>query len=83
MNKVSLVDQDSLVRLASDVDGDFCEIEAPVETCDFNSFRALLASELSIDSSRIKKIRKLPNIIVRNQADLRRLTTGTELEVVV
>ncbi|KAF7237358.1 hypothetical protein EG68_10917 [Paragonimus skrjabini miyazakii] len=71
------------VRLANDVDGDFCEIEAPVETCDFNSFQALLASEMSIDSVRIKKIRKLPNIIVRNEADLRRLTTGTELEVVV
>ncbi|KAA3673105.1 uncharacterized protein DEA37_0003741, partial [Paragonimus westermani] len=71
------------VRLASDVEGDFYEIEAPVETCDFNSFRSLLASELSIDSGRIKKIRKLPNIIVRNEADLKRLTTGAELEVVV
>ncbi|KER26514.1 hypothetical protein T265_13977, partial [Opisthorchis viverrini] len=71
------------IRLANSVDPDFYEIDAPVSTCTFDAFRELIATELSVQPSEIKKIRKLPNIILRKESDLRRLMPGAELEIVL
>ncbi|TGZ65969.1 hypothetical protein CRM22_005609 [Opisthorchis felineus] len=71
------------IRLANSVDQDFYEIEAPVFTCTFDTFRELIGTELSVQPSEIKKIRKLPNTILRKESDLRRLIPGAEIEIVL
>ncbi|CAH8450963.1 unnamed protein product [Dicrocoelium dendriticum] len=74
---------DAKARLADQDDKDFFEFELPLETCDFSEFRTLLAKEFSIDPAQIKKVRKLPNTVIRNESDLKRLVNGVELEVVL
>nr|CAH8824844.1 unnamed protein product [Trichobilharzia regenti] len=70
------------VRLAQSEEEDFYEFEAPTKTCDYPYFLQIISKELNIRPEEIKKVRKLPNTIVRCEADLRRLSDGTELEVV-
>ncbi|CAH8450665.1 unnamed protein product [Heterobilharzia americana] len=71
------------IRLAQSEEEDFYEFEAPVQTCSYDHFIQIISKELNIIPDKIKKIRKLPNTVVRCETDLRRLSNGTELEVVL
>lgn len=62
--------------------GDFIEVDIDIERCSFKEFTLILCRELEIDTNAfsVKKIRKLPNTIVRNDRDITRLKEGTEIE---
>eukprot|EP01135_Chromosphaera_perkinsii_P008730 Nk52_evm63s1444 gene=Nk52_evmTU63s1444 len=72
------------VRICGSSDPDFYEVEIPRENdIPFEEVVKLIASELSISPKQIKKIRKLPNTVVRSMRDIRRMNHYQELEMVV
>ena len=72
-------------RVADGEETDFIELEIDLELCSFAEFKSLLCRELLVDCElqTVKKIRKLPNVIVRNDRDIKRLKEGTEIELII
>ncbi|KAI6655168.1 Ankyrin repeat domain 40 [Oopsacas minuta] len=73
------------VRIAENEETDFIELDIDVEGISFEEFRFILCQELQINTKQqsVKKIRKLPNTIVRNEKDIKRLKEGTEVELIL
>ncbi len=69
------------LRVHSDVD--FIEFDVDTTTLSFTGFKQLCATELQIDAENIEKIRKLPNVLIRNDNDIRRLKTDQEIEICI
>jgi len=71
------------VRFRTNKDEDFIEIDLDKENTSYDEFKNIIYKELShIDNKlSICKIRKLPNILIRNTSDIRRLKNEQEIEV--
>lgn len=69
------------LRVYGSEESDFIEVE--VKSLSYQGLLLTCAEELEIDVSRITKIRKLPDIIVRKDRDVKRMSNGQELEVVL
>jgi hypothetical protein len=71
------------VRVANSEETDFIELDAPLNIT-YKQLVELIRSELNIDrDATVHKVRKLPNTIVRNDRDVRRLNDYQELELVL
>ena len=62
---------------------DFIEVELDRRNLTYTSFVQMCVGELGIQTENIKKIRKLPNTIVRNDKDVLRLQQFQEIEIVL
>lgn len=71
------------LRIADAEDGDFIEVDLERSSLTFQTLETVCCAELGIEAKNIKKIRKLPNTIVRNDRDMKRLLPYQELEVVL
>lgn len=69
------------LRIHGSQDSDFIEIE--ISSLTYQSLLKTCAEELEVDASTIAKIRKLPNVLVRNDHDVQRMSSRQELEVVL
>ena len=67
------------VRLAGSED--FFEVELSDIGDTYNSLVKCLAEELDVKSETVTKIRKLPNILIRKDRDVKRIKSGSEFEV--
>lgn len=71
------------VRVANSDEKDFIEIDVPRQTT-FDHLVTLMRTELALDTEAVvRKVRKLPDTIVRNDRDVRRLHDYQELELVL
>lgn len=71
------------LRIADAEEKDFIEVDLDRRNLTFRNLETVCCEELGIEAKNIKKIRKLPNTIVRNDKDLTRLIPYQELEVVL
>ncbi|XP_078379610.1 ankyrin repeat domain-containing protein 40-like [Oculina patagonica] len=71
------------LRIADSEEKDFIELGLHRSNLTFQNLETVCCEELGIESKNIKKIRKLPNTIVRNDKDVTRLLPYQELEVVL
>lgn len=71
------------LRIADSEEKDFIEVDLDKSNLTFPILEAVCCKELDIEANDIKKIRKLPNTIVRNDKDVKRLVPFQELEVVL
>lgn len=69
------------VRVHKGQERDFVEVELACLT--YQALQETCAEELEIPVTRIAKIRKLPNVLVRKDCDVQRMGSGQELEVVL
>jgi hypothetical protein len=69
------------VRIAEDKETDFVEVD--VVSLTYQCLLDACCQELEISNHCVRKIRKLPNVIVRKNRDVERLKEGQELEVVL
>ena len=70
-------------RIADSEETDFIEVELNPNCLTFESLLQACMSELDLDRTRLKKVRKLPNTIVRNDRDVKRLVQFQEIELVI
>lgn len=72
------------LRIADAEETDFIEVDFDRSNMTFQNFQAVCCAELGIEAiNHVTKIRKLPNTIVRNDKDVKRLLSFQELEVVL
>ena len=71
------------LRIADSEEKDFIEVDLNRRNLPFQTLENVCCEELGIDATNVKKIRKLPNTIVRNDKDMTRLLPFQELEVVL
>lgn len=71
------------LRIASAEEKDFIEVDLDRSNLTFRNLETVCCEQLGIKAKNIKKIRKLPNTIVRNDKDMTRLIAYQELEVVL
>lgn len=73
------------VRISGLKDLDFIEIDINTMVCNFDEFKGILCEELDIigKENKITKIRKLPNIKLRNVKDICRLKDGDSIEIIL
>lgn len=71
------------LRIADSEENDFIEVDLDKSNLTFRNLETVCCEELGIEAKNIKKIRKLPNTIVRNDKDMKRLLPYQELEVVL
>ena len=69
------------VRIADSTEKDFVEFE--LENITFSDLLKCCCEELEIVAKCVLKIRKLPNILIRKDADVCRLTSKDYLELVL
>lgn len=84
--KASPEDERTLVlkfRIAESEEKDFIEIELDRKCSSFSAMVDACLTEFGVDKSKLKKIRKLPNTIVRNDRDMKRLTQFQEMEIIL
>ena len=58
-------------------------MEVEVHPLTYSALLTACCEELEVPSSDIVKIRKLPNVLVRKDRDIQRMTDGQELEVLL
>ena len=71
------------LRVADSEEEDFIEVDLDKSSLTFQFLVSVCCQELGIEAKNVKKIRKLPNTIVRNDKDVKRLVPFQELEVVM
>ena len=69
------------IRVFEGDESDFIEVELCFLT--YGELLKICAEELEINSTRISKIRKLPDTLIRKDQDVQRLSEGQRLEVVL
>jgi hypothetical protein len=70
------------VRVRVNTDSDFVEFDFDKSTTTFEEFKELCVRELELERNKaIKLIRKLPNILIRNIKDIKRLKNEQEIEI--
>ena len=62
-------------------ESDFVEVELATPT--YHTLVSACCEELEVSLSEVAKIRKLPNVLVRKDRDVQRMTDGQELELVL
>ena len=70
-------------RLADSEETDFIEVELDQKCLNFEALVETCLTELNIDKAKLKKVRKLPNTIIRNDRDVKRLVQFQEVEIVL
>ncbi len=60
---------------------DFIEIDLDTENTTIEKFKEIIKYELELNFE-ILKIRKLPNILIRNNKDIQRLKDDQEIEII-
>jgi hypothetical protein len=60
---------------------DFIEIDLDTENTTIEKFKEIIRDELELNFE-ILKIRKLPNILIRNNKDIKRLKDDQEIEII-
>lgn len=70
------------VRVASSDEEDFIEIEIDYDKLTFENLMDICCKELEIERDSVRKVRKLPNTIVRKDKDVGRLQQFQEIEIV-
>ena len=68
-------------RIAGSEDDDFIEVEVAALT--FANLLHCCCEELQINSDNVYKLRKLPNVVIRNDKDVLRLVPYQEIEIVL
>ena len=68
-------------RVAVSDEEDFVEVD--VENATYVSLLHACCLELGLEDSKVVKIRKLPNVLVRKDKDVQRLSQGQEIELVL
>lgn len=58
-------------------------VEVPVSSMSFQALLEACCEELEVKASDVAKIRKLPDVLVRKDADVARLTGDERLELVL
>lgn len=71
------------VRVANSEEDDFIEVELDFARLTFDNLIKVCCNELGIQQDSIKKVRKLPNTVVRKDKDVARLQQFQELEFVL
>ena len=69
-------------RISEAKERDFIELDIDLYACSFQELQTILCRELRI-STEVRKVRKLPNTIIRNDRDVQRLVEGSEIELVL
>ena len=69
------------VRIADHIETDFVEVDVCPLT--YSRILEVFCDELDISCDEVRKIRKLPNVVIRKDRDVERLKGGEELEVVL
>ncbi|ESN92495.1 hypothetical protein HELRODRAFT_115846 [Helobdella robusta] len=83
-NASSLPSSELVLRVKLENESDFIEVDfQDRNTLTFKQLFEILCNEFKIEKSSMKKLRKLPNTIVRNDRDVRRLSDFQELELVL
>lgn len=70
------------VRVADSQEQDFIEIEVDYNNLTFDNLLDVCCRELEINRTRVRKVRKLPNTIIRKDKDVGRLQQFQEIEIV-
>ena len=72
-------------RIAEAKEKDFIEQDIDLDACTFEELKSVLCQELRIDPKVliVRKVRKLPNTIIRNDRDVQRLVEGSEIELIL
>ena len=70
------------VRVRASTDDDFIELDVDKRTTSFDAFKAMCCRELERPAASVSKIRKLPNLLVRNDRDIQRLVHEQHVELV-
>lgn len=60
---------------------DFFEVELSDIGETYNSLVKCFADELDVSTEKVAKVRKLPNILIRKDRDVKRVKNGSEFEV--
>lgn len=68
-------------RIAGNGDDDFIEVEVAPPT--FTNLLQTCCRELQINDDHVHKLRKLPNVVIRNDKDVLRLVPYQEIELVL
>lgn len=71
------------VRIANSSDPDFIEVEIPRWKLTYANLMKICCEELEILESHVERIRKLPNIRLRKDSDVKRLVNFQSLEMVL
>ncbi|XP_022907960.1 ankyrin repeat domain-containing protein 40-like [Onthophagus taurus] len=71
------------IRVFGSSDPDFIEIEVPRWKLTYNGLQKICCEELEICESQVERIRKLPNVRLRKDADVKRLMDFQCLEIVL
>ena len=69
------------IRVHGAIEDDFIEVE--ISPLTYQALLDVCMEELDIQTSRILKIRKLPDVLIRKDNDVRRILNGQKLEVVL
>ena len=67
------------VRLRNEED--FIEVDLEPSDLNFSSFLEIICRELSVNVKQVKKLRKCPNTLIRNDRDIVRLVNYQEVEI--
>ena len=76
------VDDERVLKVRLAGDEDFIEVEVQ-QNCSMVELKEIICNELDIKAGDIMKIRKLPNTLLRNEKDIKRLRDQQEIEVVL
>ena len=71
------------VRLADSTETDFLEIELEKTRLTYQALVDAMCSALHVEPRAVRKVRKLPNVIVRKDKDVARLVDFQELELFI
>lgn len=72
-----------ILKLKVEGERDFIEADLPLEDMNMNALMSLVSSELRVNRSYIKYLRKLPDTKLRRDIDVARLNNYQEIEVVL
>ena len=71
------------LRIANLEDKDFIEVDLDKSSLTYENLVSLCCHEFDVKAHNIKRVRKLPNTIVRNDKNVKRLLPFQELEIVL
>lgn len=71
------------LRISNLEDKDFVEVDLNKSSLTYENLVSICCHEFDVEADDIKRVRKLPNTIVRNDKDVKRLLPFQELEVVL
>jgi hypothetical protein len=71
------------IKIRTNLEIDFIEVDLNTNKTSFDEFKRICIDELELKNMVILKIRKLPNILIRNDRDVKRLKDGQEIEIII